>query len=281
MSALDADLLDLTLDAAEPEVTLQTTHAEHVVVQVHKRRQVTTMCVDLTRADASTVADVTRTLLGVSLLVPDVLMLLVTFAQLSTASRLACVDRTCREVVAVLVGKRLAILSYWARIIWVEKTIMAMETTVAATAKMPPLPETLHTDFINALGMVANARNRCPNRVGVFCYSQQRKIALKIFFKCPRRHGWLQTVRGVPAAYAMRHSTDDLTLSCSSCGRYQIEEDPKLFHCPRFGCCYDLCLVCAASLAQNRKLEIDSITGCREQMEEMPSVAREIITISD
>jgi len=262
MDARGVGVFDLTSDG-EQKATLQPSEVRNVAagLLLRKRCHVPITCVDLTRSDSSTDIGLTRRLLGASLLVPDVMMLLVTFAQLSTASRLASTDRGNHESVVALLGQRLALLSHWARIIWVEKTVLAIETAVTATAAMPPLPGTLQTNFINALGMVADSRNRCPNRVGVVCYSRplKRNIALKLFFKCPHRHGWLQAVRGIPAAYTMRHSTDDLTLSCTSCGRDQIEEDPKMFHCPRFGCCYDLCLVCAAGLAQNRKHELDSI----------------------
>jgi len=259
MGAHGADVWDLTSDV-EPEAMLQLVDGENMAAVHQRSRRQIPIGADLTRSYAPTDVDLTSRLLGASLLVPDVLMLFIAFAQLSTASRLASSNRNSREAVVALLGQRLALLSQWARIIWVEKTVLAMKTAVAATAAMRPLPGTLQTEFINVLGMVANARNRCPNRVGVFCYFRplQQNVALKLFFKCPHKHGWLQPVRGVPTTYAMRHSTDDLTLSCSSCGRSQIEEDPKLFHCPRFGCCYDLCLVCAASLAQNRKLELDS-----------------------
>mmetsp|Transcript_70206 Transcript_70206/g.116281 ORF Transcript_70206/g.116281 Transcript_70206/m.116281 type:complete len:85 (-) Transcript_70206:15-269(-) len=53
----------------------------------------------------------------------------------------------------------------------------------------------------------------------------------------------------------MRHGTDDLVITCTSCDRIQIEEDPSFFHCQRFGCCYDLCLVCAEGLVRHRRGE--------------------------
>merc|ERR1712190_688422 len=80
----------------------------------------------------------------------------------------------------------------------------------------------------------------------------EHDVRLHFDFKCPRRHGILQQVRGVPMAYAIRQGTDDLTLTCSNCERGEIEEDPKLFHCPKFGCCYDLCLLCAQNLVQHQ-----------------------------
>lgn len=190
-----------------------------------------------------------------SLMNPEVLLRLVGLAGLSAASYLAKADLCGSEGVRRLFGRRLAHLSRYARSIWVEGPLVVRDAALAALAR--PLPQELRCRLLDALVEVAAARNRCPLRVTAIWYSQQTQCGmnLKIDFKCPRRHGALQSVRGVPTAYTMRHGTDDLTLTCTSCNRGQIEEDPKLFHCPRFGCCYDLCLLCAEGLARHRRLQ--------------------------
>lgn len=178
---------------------------------------------------------------------------MVSLAGLPMASCLAITDHSGCEGVCRLVGRRLAHLSRYARAIWVEGPLVARDAAEAALAQ-PLLPE-LRRRLLDALVDVAAAKNLRPLRVTALWRSQRTRsgIALKIDFMCPRKHGPLQVVRGVPVAYTMRHGTYDLTLSCSNCDRGQIEEDPKLFHCPRFGCCYDLCLLCAEGLVRHRR----------------------------
>merc|ERR1712194_404993 len=154
---------------------------------------------------------------------------------------------------SVLSGERCKAMSSWRWGIW-EETLPALHR-LAQWCLEPPLGALMRRSMLDALTEVANERNRFRKRVGVLCFfrlQDQEKVVVKFDFKCPRGRGILQALRGIPSAYMMRHNTDDLTLTCSRCGRYQIEEDTLLFHCPRFGCNYDLCLVCAEGLVRHR-----------------------------
>jgi len=188
----------------------------------------------------------------VAILSPDRLMQLVILLRLDDVSRFRLLSRVVYEAVQELFGHRLTYLSCWARGIWSAWPGTLQRVAIAAAS--PPLLPALRVLLLEALDDIAHAKNRRPLRVRTLCYSARpHGISLRFDFRCPRRHGVLQKVRGVPASYSMHHGTDDLTLSCSNCDRGSIEEDQMIFHCPRFGCCYDLCLLCAEDLVTHRR----------------------------
>eukprot|EP00439_Symbiodinium_sp_Y106_P055792 s1788_g7.t2 len=152
------------------------------------------------------------------------------------------------EVKCVLSSERVAAIKTWRDVIWSAQLPVLQRAVEAAVA--PPLPPAARVAILDAFGEDAPWPGGaiCFTRAGRTVGEAPRRAMVRFDFRCPRRHGLLQPVRGVPAAYRLRSSTDDLMLLCSHCGRDQIEEDEMILHCPRFGCCYDLCLSCAEVL---------------------------------
>eukprot|EP00439_Symbiodinium_sp_Y106_P053960 s1788_g7.t1 len=188
-------------------------------------------------------------------LTQEVIIHLIEFGKIDAVARLSTTGRAGKAAVkCVLSSERVAAIKTWRDVIWSAQLPVLQRAVEAAVA--PPLPPAARVAILDAFGEVAYRRNLCPWRVRAICFTRAgrtvgeapRRAMVRFDFRCPRRHGLLQPVRGVPAAYRLRSSTDDLMLLCSHCGRDQIEEDEMILHCPRFGCCYDLCLSCAEVL---------------------------------
>ena len=164
-------------------------------------------------------------LLAASLFSPEVLTSIVVLVRLGAASRLATTHKSGHVAVRALVGMRLGHLSRWASGIWVDGPAAIRDAALKATA--PGLPRPLHSALLDALTHAAQWRNRRPLRVAVLCYTKppKRSVAVRFEFLCPRRHGALSEVRGVPTQYCLRHSSDDLIISCANCDRGQFQSE--------------------------------------------------------
>ncbi|CAE7438991.1 unnamed protein product, partial [Symbiodinium sp. CCMP2456] len=184
----------------------------------------------------------------------EVIIHLIEFGKIDAVARLSATGRAGKAAVRCVLSP----------VIWSAQLPVLQRAVEAAVA--PPLPSAARVAILDAFGEVAYRRNLCPWRVRAICFTRAgravgeapRRAMVRFDFRCPRRHGLLQPVRGVPAAYRLRSSTDDLMLLCSHCGRDQIEEDEMILHCPRFGCCYDLCLSCAEALVTHRRSDKDA-----------------------
>eukprot|EP00927_Polykrikos_kofoidii_P038226 TRINITY_DN32533_c0_g1_i1.p1 TRINITY_DN32533_c0_g1~~TRINITY_DN32533_c0_g1_i1.p1 ORF type:complete len:229 (-),score=18.19 TRINITY_DN32533_c0_g1_i1:534-1220(-) len=182
-------------------------------------------------------------------------------AQLKHVVRLGGASRASRTAIcAVLPLDCCVALTSWGESVWVSRpeVLMALACRAASFFLLPALRRAL----LDALTELAARRNLCPARVVASCYTQLgrggvKDVAVRFDFRCPRGHGALRPLRGVPAAYSLHSGTNDLTLACRHCQRLQIEEDALIFHCPRFGCCYDLCIQCAEWLCHHRQPNAD------------------------
>eukprot|EP00933_Yihiella_yeosuensis_P028107 TRINITY_DN21915_c0_g1_i2.p1 TRINITY_DN21915_c0_g1~~TRINITY_DN21915_c0_g1_i2.p1 ORF type:complete len:224 (-),score=32.75 TRINITY_DN21915_c0_g1_i2:113-784(-) len=201
----------------------------------------------------------------------EALECLVEFVELKPVARLALTGRAGQEAVQLLLSpSHLTALQNWTGSIW-RATLPALERLAEAVIA-PPLAVTARRCLLDIMAEVARRQNRCRNRVRVLCFTRRPsqgaassasaavvnrsggtgKVIVRFDFMCPRKHGALQPERGPPASYTRTWtSSDDHTLICSNCGRDQIEDDYMFLHCPRKGCCYDLCSRCAAALVQH------------------------------
>ncbi|CAK8992735.1 unnamed protein product [Durusdinium trenchii] len=180
----------------------------------------------------------------------EVITAIMEFAKIHAVTKLCATGRAGKEAVQCLLSPiRVATIQSFKRAIWVAPLPVLERLAEALVA--PPLAAAARRALLDVLVEVAHKQNLCRVRVRALCFTRpattkvERRVVVRFDFGCPRRHGVLQPMCGVPAAYRIRSSTDDLMLSCSHCARDQIEEDQMMLHCPRFGCCYDLCIRCA------------------------------------
>ncbi|CAE7466884.1 unnamed protein product [Symbiodinium natans] len=200
----------------------------------------------------------------------EVIIHLIEFGKIKAVAMLSTTGRAGKEAVTcVLSPDRIAAIKMWREVIWSAQLPVLQRAVEAAVCGLPPLALAVRVSLLDAFGEVANRRNLCPWRVRAICFTRAseaegearevpRRAMVRFDFRCPRRHGLLQPVRDIPVAYRLRSGTDDLMLLCSHCGRDQIEEDQMILHCPRFGCCYDLCLRCAEVLGLGKACAV----GC-------------------
>ncbi|CAL1172171.1 unnamed protein product [Cladocopium goreaui] len=145
----------------------------------------------------------------------EVITAIMEFAKIRAVAKLCATGKAGKEAVQSLLSPaRVAAIQSFRKAIWVAP--LPVLERLAEALVSPPLALAARRALLDTLVEVAHVQNKCRLRVRALCFTRLvpgevgRRVVVRFDFRCPRRHGLLQPIRGVPAAYRMRSGTDDL-----------------------------------------------------------------------